>query len=287
MNIYNPIKPTYLYIKQHSITGLKYFGKTTRNPYKYLGSGKYWKRHILKHGTKHVNTLWVSPPYFDNSIVDDAVNFSHYHDIVNSTDWANLISENGLDGAPVGHTGHMFTEHQRELMASLLVERWSDPFYKEKMSQSYKNSWTDERKNAQSKRLTGKCRPEHSVKMKGRKGSTVLKGVPKPAGFGTKISTALSGKSKSELHKINLSLSKKGKLQKTRKKREVFDHHGHIFENSRRMEKFYSLGNGFYSNLDIPIRYSSVYKKLNIPYTEENRKKTKKELGFKFQQESV
>jgi hypothetical protein len=52
---YQEITPTYLYIKQHSITGLKYFGKTTKsNPYKYNGSGKYWIRHINKNGKEHI-----------------------------------------------------------------------------------------------------------------------------------------------------------------------------------------------------------------------------------------
>lgn len=40
-------KPTYLMIKQHEITGLKYLCKTTRkDPLKYNGSGRYWKPHI-------------------------------------------------------------------------------------------------------------------------------------------------------------------------------------------------------------------------------------------------
>jgi len=35
------MKPTYLYIKEHSKTGLKYFGKTTKSdPTVYDGSGK-------------------------------------------------------------------------------------------------------------------------------------------------------------------------------------------------------------------------------------------------------
>ena len=51
MNIYIPITPTHLYIKQHAITKLKYFGKTTRlDPLIYLGSGTHWKRHVNKHG---------------------------------------------------------------------------------------------------------------------------------------------------------------------------------------------------------------------------------------------
>lgn len=93
------IYPTFLYIKQHSITGLKYFGKTVKDPYKYKGSGKHWARHIKKHGTEHIETLWVSEPYTDSNVISDfALAFSKDHNIVESKDWANQISENGLDG---------------------------------------------------------------------------------------------------------------------------------------------------------------------------------------------
>ena len=44
--------PTWLYIKEHNVTGLKYFGKTTRDPLKYKGSGTHWTRHISKHGAR-------------------------------------------------------------------------------------------------------------------------------------------------------------------------------------------------------------------------------------------
>lgn len=98
-SIYKPITPTYLYIKQHSVTGLKYFGKTTKtDPYKYSGSGTYWKKHCKKHGKKFVKTLWVSDLYYDTSIVEIALHFSKENNIVESNDWANLILENGLDG---------------------------------------------------------------------------------------------------------------------------------------------------------------------------------------------
>ena len=102
-SIYTPIKPTYLYIKQHSVTGLKYFGKTTEtDPYKYSGSGGYWKNHIKKHGKKFIKTIWVSDLYYDTSIVEHALHFSIENNIVESNDWANLILENGLDGAITG-----------------------------------------------------------------------------------------------------------------------------------------------------------------------------------------
>lgn len=101
-SIYDKIEPTYLYIKQHSITKKKYFGKTTQDPYKYLGSGKYWLSHIKKHGKEHIVTIWVSEPFYDTSITEVALHLSKENNIVNSNDWANLILENGLDGAPKG-----------------------------------------------------------------------------------------------------------------------------------------------------------------------------------------
>jgi hypothetical protein len=97
------IYPTYLYIKQHSVTGLKYFGKTTNDPYTYNGSGTYWKYHIKKHGKDHIETLWVSEPFIDSTLISEyALTFSKDNNIVESKNWANLIEENGLDGGVTG-----------------------------------------------------------------------------------------------------------------------------------------------------------------------------------------
>lgn len=89
---------TYLYVKQHIVTGLKYFGKTTKvDPYAYLGSGTRWLNHLNKHG-KNIKTidLWE----FDNitDCTTFALNFSKENNIVESTEWANLKEENGTDG---------------------------------------------------------------------------------------------------------------------------------------------------------------------------------------------
>lgn len=95
---YISITPTYLYIKQHSVTKKKYFGKTTRNPYVYKGSGKHWVRHYKKHGKEFIETLWVSDLYTDTRISEIAIQFSIENNIVESSEWLNLILENGLDG---------------------------------------------------------------------------------------------------------------------------------------------------------------------------------------------
>jgi hypothetical protein len=115
------IYPTVLYIKQHSITGLKYFGKTTEDdPYKYLGSGKHWSRHIKTHGKEHIETLWVSEPYTDSDLISEfALAFSKEHNIVQSEEWANLIPETGLDGWVKGATRKPFTgDHRAKMSAS-------------------------------------------------------------------------------------------------------------------------------------------------------------------------
>ena len=97
-------KPTFLYIKQHSITKKCYFGKTIKkDPVKYLGSGTYWLHHIKIHGREFVETLWYKLFTSEEELTRIATLFSEQQDIINSELWLNLIPENGLDGGPVGY----------------------------------------------------------------------------------------------------------------------------------------------------------------------------------------
>lgn len=97
------MQPTRLYVKEHGVTGMRYFGKTTVALIEsYSGSGKYWKKHIKKHG-KQINTIWTSKWFTDETEIQDfALAFSELFDIVESNDWANLKLENGLDGGGPG-----------------------------------------------------------------------------------------------------------------------------------------------------------------------------------------
>lgn len=96
------IKPTFLYIKQHTDTKMLYFGKTTRNPEKYNGSGKKWLNHIKKYGTNKIDTLWYCLFLDFESLNLFALRFSELNKIANSEFWANLKDENGIDGALPG-----------------------------------------------------------------------------------------------------------------------------------------------------------------------------------------
>jgi hypothetical protein len=94
----------YLYHKRHRITGLNYFGKTTIEPYVYNGSGKYWKRHLNKHGVD-IETINVWEFTTQDECTKFALNFSIENNIVESTEWANLKLENGKDGGDPGLIG--------------------------------------------------------------------------------------------------------------------------------------------------------------------------------------
>lgn len=119
-----PFVATTLYIKQHNVTGLKYFGKTVQDVDKYNGSGIYWTRHLAIHGYD-VTTLWSKTFYDKNELIEYALNFSKDNNIVEAVDengnkiWANLKIEDGLAG---GHPGQIGIEKLKETV--------NDPYYK-------------------------------------------------------------------------------------------------------------------------------------------------------------
>lgn len=124
----------YLYVAEHNLTGLKYFGKTINPKKSYKGSGSRWIRHLKKHGWD-VTMNYIAK--FDN--VNEAsffaLKFSEEHDIVGSNSWANCRPETGLDGGVIGFP------HSEER--------------KKRISEGGKLSWTEERRTNQSKKLKG------------------------------------------------------------------------------------------------------------------------------------
>jgi hypothetical protein len=111
--------PTWLMVKRHRKTGLKYFCKTVRyNPVIYKGSGTVWRRHLKKHGGD-VETLWYQ--LFENreELMEYAMKFSIENNIVESEEWANLIYENGIEGG--GNAGLGMTDKQRDC----LTDTWN------------------------------------------------------------------------------------------------------------------------------------------------------------------
>lgn len=87
----------YLYVKTHRRTGLKYLGKTIRDPYTYKGSGTVWLRHIKKHGND-VDTKIVFSTDDKEELKQKGVYYSKLWNITESSDWANLKPEEGDGG---------------------------------------------------------------------------------------------------------------------------------------------------------------------------------------------
>lgn len=138
----------FLYVKQHNITGLKYFGKTVRNPYSYPGSGVVWKRHYRKHGKEHIKTtdIWQFDDY--DVAKTFAIEFSNNNNIVESNEWANLMIEQ-LDGGDTSHSINYLNAmlnrpsrkgipHRKETIAKMRKPKPNKESYKHLIPPSHK-----------------------------------------------------------------------------------------------------------------------------------------------------
>jgi group I intron endonuclease len=198
---------TFLYIKTHNVTGLKYFGKTTQEPYTYPGSGKRWKSHLKKHGNDVTTEIHGS--YTDEEkLVAAALTFSHENNIVKDKIWANLMEENGLDGALPGKP--LSDETKMKLSAAKSGEN----------NPNYGKTPSDETKKKLSAALSGENHPlygkTHSDETK-MKMSAALSGENNPNYGKTasdetkkKLSAAQSGKTHSDETKKKLSAANSG-----------------------------------------------------------------------------
>ena len=197
----------HLYVKKCSHCELKYFGKTTKNPYSYKGSGKYWLRHLKSHNVKP-ETLEIYTFDNENEAKAFALMFSEYNCIVESKLWANIIIENAVDGAPTGHKGHIFTFEQKQKMSDSGKNKWkkenirnsiieaqkkaaNTPERLQKSSEIAKKQWNEDRRKKQSEIMTG------------RKSHTKGKKLGKRPHTSSKISNATKGKPKIRISRIS------------------------------------------------------------------------------------
>lgn len=108
---------TYLYVKTHNVTGLKYLGKTTKeDPHKYIGSGKYWRLHLRKHGYDYTTEI-LKECTSKEEVKQLGVYYSELWDVVASDEWANLKPENGDGGGVAG------TKRSPESIAKMIASR--------------------------------------------------------------------------------------------------------------------------------------------------------------------
>lgn len=118
----------YLMIKTHNTTGLKYLCKCTdKDPYKYKGSGTYWKRHLRQHGYDiSTEVVYESEDIAEFNKI--CLEYSNKFDVKMSEEWANLILETGLDGGtthnnPYWLNGFKHSEESRQKIAEASRKR--------------------------------------------------------------------------------------------------------------------------------------------------------------------
>jgi hypothetical protein len=137
----NKFKPTFLYIKRHTKTGKLYFGKTTllERIESYNGSGTYWANHIKAHGIEFVETIWYCLFTEIDELVEFATQFSETHCIVESSDWANQVPEDGISGSGVSMKRPDVAERNRSRRG---IKKWGGerphPNLGKKYSDEYK-----------------------------------------------------------------------------------------------------------------------------------------------------
>ena len=93
----------YLMVKTHQKTGLKYLCKTTKNPFKYHGSGIDWRKHLKKYGFDYDTEIVMecasqSELYYWGSYYSKLWNVVSGQDDYGNKIWANRIPETGGGG---------------------------------------------------------------------------------------------------------------------------------------------------------------------------------------------
>lgn len=189
-----------LYLKEHQETGLRYLGYTEKvDPISYKGSGKYWLRHIKKHGYDVKTTILFQTE--DRKLAKEiAKDYSERWDVANNPYFANLKTEEIDGGIPNKETRAKIGQRSRERIITDEARR--------NMSASRKRHiLTDEHKANIGKSITG--RPvslETRMKLSESAKKRVLSEEHR-----RKISEAKKGEALSDKHKASISMGNKGK----------------------------------------------------------------------------
>lgn len=117
------MRTQYLYLKIHNKTGLKYLGKTYKNPFKYRGSGIRWTNHLRVHGND-VTTEILKECNSKEELIHWGVYYSNLWDVVNNNQFANLQKETGdgrdpdsVMGQKNPNYGNKWNEEQRKKLS--------------------------------------------------------------------------------------------------------------------------------------------------------------------------
>ena len=194
----------YLYLKE-SPNGLKYIGKTTHNPYEYMGSGIVWKNHIKKYKLKSsdIKTTILFESEDKDVFRKEAIRYSKIYNIVKSNEFANLTEEQGQGG--VTFTKKTHPNHPAFTFKNRMNDYWSNQANRDNQSYKMKTnnpSQQSDVKEKLSKVHTGK---KHTIEHNKKKGRSGELNVSKRDDVKLKISMKLKGHTMSEETKKKIS----------------------------------------------------------------------------------
>lgn len=141
----------FLYVKTSPL-GLKYLGKTIRDPFKYRGSGLVWLNHIKKHKirSKDIVTEILFETSDETELKEKGVYYSKLFNVVESSEWANLKEENGDGGWSERHTDitkkKMSEIKKGKTLSDDVKKRMSDGQKGKKMSEDTKKKMSASKK---------------------------------------------------------------------------------------------------------------------------------------------
>jgi len=121
-----------IYMKEHNITGFKYLGYTSQNPFEYSGSGLLWKNHLGVHGNDVTTTILYQSNVKD-TIKEMGLFYSEKYDVVNSKEWANLAAEEGQGGNTWDKRGRFISEETKKKMSVAQKNKTLSDTHKENM----------------------------------------------------------------------------------------------------------------------------------------------------------
>jgi len=184
----------YLYIKTHTVTGIKYLGKTKNDPYKYKGSGIRWNHILKKYGTDMTTEVLLITDS-EEVLKRAGAYYSRLYNVVEDDNWANLMEEKGDGGdtsaspnfkASLKTRNNNWSEERKNKVGASIKKVWEDKFndpkfdkaaFSKMCSERAKKGWankvvTEEQREAYSQRTKEQMTPEAkeniSVKAKAR-----------------------------------------------------------------------------------------------------------------------
>lgn len=208
----------YLYVKTHKKTGLKYLGYTSQDPYRYHGSGVYWRNHLQKHGYDY-NTEILSECQDKDEIRRLGLYYTALWNVVESDEWANLkeesgdggrqsaevrqrISEAGRGRAPWNKGKQIWSEEQRAMIGQRNMDRGpqSDETVAKRVAKNKGKTRTNETKTKTSEAMVGRTfsdearrKMSESAKQRGFNGYGFEKGTIPHNAVSVTIQDTLTG----------------------------------------------------------------------------------------------